>query len=62
MPVRLWFYDPDGQERVVRDGRLCEGKFHPLQIGDHYARRRVFDRKGPRERRRSHEGQGALLE
>ena len=51
MPVRLIYVDDRGREWLVRDGVVQEKKFVPLQLGDHYARFRVFDLKEPRVRR-----------
>lgn len=51
MPVRLIYVDDQGREWLVRDGVVQEKKFVPLQLGDHYARFRVFDLKEPRVRR-----------
>lgn len=45
MPVRLIYIDDRGREWLVRDGVVQEKKFIPLELGDHYARFRVFDLK-----------------
>lgn len=51
MAVRLIYIDDQGREWLVRDGVVQEKKFVPVQLGDHYARFRVFDLKEPRVRR-----------
>ena len=43
MPVRLLYLDAQDREWLVRDGVVQEKKFIAIQLGDHYARFRMFD-------------------
>lgn len=69
MAVRLIYIDDQGLEWLVRDAVVQEKKFVQLQLGDYYARFRVFDLREPRVRRvylfrngETHGANGATIE
>ena len=69
MGARLVFIDDQNREWLVRDGVVQRDRFIPTQLGDHYARFRVFDLRKPRMRKvyrfrstEQHAVNGATLE